>query len=281
MDVSQLPPLRQVLDQHEVTATKKFGQNFLFDQNITDKIARLAEITAQDTLIEIGPGPGGLTRSILKQQPKQCIVIELDNRMIPILQELACFYPNLTINHQDALAIDYTQYNIFKNLKIIANLPYNISTVLLLKWAQIAPQFQTLILMFQKEVAERLRARPNSKAYGRLTVMTNWCFDVKKCFDVDPHCFVPKPKIVSTVLRLTPRTDFAKTQHLWPFMEYICKTAFQQRRKMLKKTLQPIFDEATLISLNINPSLRPEALTIEEYVTLAQHLFMNHYEQKN
>ena len=258
--------LRSVIDRHDLQPQKKLGQNFLLDQNITDKIARYAgNIEGQDVL-EIGPGPGGLTRSILKNNPKHLYAVEKDPRCIAALQEIDD--PRLSIIEADALKFDVT--TLPANIKIIANLPYNIGTELLMQWLDKLPHIQDLTIMLQKEVADRITGKPSSKEYGRLSVFCQWLCDINIAFHLPPEVFFPPPKVTSSVIHLKPLTTprfpaDAKT------LQHVVKTAFNQRRKMLRgslKTLSPDI-EGLLTSAGIRPDARPEDISIEAFCRLA------------
>ena len=269
-DLSTLPPLREVIRLHNLRADKALGQNFLLDQNLTDKIARLAEIKPGTTVIEIGPGPGGLTRSLVGSPAQSVIAIEYDDRAVAALQDLQdAAAGKLTILKGDALATDLLTLGSAPRA-IVANLPYNISTVLLVNWlAQIradAGAYTSMTLMFQKEVADRIVAASGNKIYGRLSVLTQWLCGVKRVLELPPEAFTPPPKINSTVLHFTPRILPAGAP---PFadVEKILHTAFQQRRKMIRSSLKSY---ATAIEkTGIDSTLRAEDLTVENYLQLA------------
>ncbi|MCW5772199.1 MAG: 16S rRNA (adenine(1518)-N(6)/adenine(1519)-N(6))-dimethyltransferase RsmA, partial [Rhodospirillaceae bacterium] len=204
-----LPPLRAVIERHGLNARHRLGQHFLLDLNLTDKIARAAGDLTRGTTIEIGPGPGGLTRSLLGAGAAHVLAFEIDPRCLPALAEIANAFPGrLTVVAQDALAIDPAAEAAARGLpgpyRIVANLPYNVATALLLRWLDAATRYESFVLMFQKEVADRLAARPREKAYGRLAVATQWRCAVERLFTLPPRAFVPPPKVESTVVRLTP-----------------------------------------------------------------------------
>lgn len=205
----ELPPLRDVIARHKLTARKALGQNFLLDLNLTRRIARAAEVRDVPTVLEIGPGPGGLTRALLAEGAQTVVGIETDPRAVAALGELEQIYPErLRVLQADALKMDIaTLFPGDGPVKVVANLPYNIATALLVKWLQTPawpPWFESLTLMFQKEVADRMVAAPKTKAYGRLSILTQWRCDVKRLFDVPSSAFVPRPKVTSTVVGFTP-----------------------------------------------------------------------------
>lgn len=267
----ELPSIREIVNKYELNAKKNFGQNFLFDLNITDKIVRAAGDLSNHTVIEVGPGPGALTRSILKANPKKLIAIDMDSRCIAVIKDyLLPAYPDkLEIIEQDALRFDMGK--IEGRIKIIANLPYNISTKLLLGWLDNLSKIDKMVLMFQKEVAERLVASPCSKDYGRLSVKTQWLCDVEKEFDLSPQNFFPPPKVTSTVVSICPykKPLFNADAEV---LEKICAAVFSQRRKMLKVSLKQLSDNPVEIleRAGIDEKRRPEELSVEEFCKLSQ-----------
>ncbi len=269
-DLSALPPLREVIRLHNLRADKALGQNFLLDQNLTDKIARLAEIKDGATVIEIGPGPGGLTRSLVGSPAKAVIAIEYDDRAVAALQDLQeAAAGKLTILKGDALATNLLDLAPAPRA-IVANLPYNISTVLLANWlSQIRADgnsYTSMTLMFQKEVADRIVAGSGNKIYGRLSVLTQWLCKVKRVLELPPEAFTPPPKINSTVLHFMPRALPADAPS-FASIEKILHTAFQQRRKMIRSSLKSY--AAAIEATGIDPTLRAEDLTVENYLQLA------------
>jgi len=269
--IDGLPPLAQVVRAHNLAPTKALGQNFLFDLNLTSKIARGAgDLTGQDVL-EIGPGPGGLTRAMLAAGARKVVAIERDTRCLPALAEIAAHYPGrLEVVEGDALTLDPRAY-FDAPPKIIANLPYNVGTELLVGWLTTPdwpPWWHSLTLMFQREVAERIVARPGSKAYGRLSVLANWRAESAMLFDIPPQAFVPPPKITSTVIRLTPQP--APEGVNLRVLERITAAAFGQRRKMLRRSLAPLGGEALLERAGIDPTKRAEDIDIPGFLTLAR-----------
>jgi len=276
-----LPPLREVINAHGLIADKKFGQNFLFDSNITDKIARHASIACGDRevglsgkhVIEIGPGPGGLTRSLLKTTAESVTAIEFDPRAVGALRDLQdAAAGRLNIIEGDAMDIDLTDIVPAPRV-IVANLPYNIATPLLIGWLKQlradASQFDALILMFQKEVAQRICADVGDKPYGRLSVISNWLCTTKKLFDLSPAAFTPPPKVTSSVVQFVPKMlgdDAPRFENV----EALTAAAFGQRRKMVRSSLKDYAD--VLEACGIDASQRAEAIKGEYYIKLAKSL---------
>lgn len=269
-----LPPLREVIEAHGLRAKKVFGQHFLLDQNITDKIVRLAGVDGTLHVTEVGPGPGGLTRSLIASDAASLCVIEMDERCIPIMQQLAehCDKP-FTILQQDALKVDITKQTDGPRA-IIANLPYNVGTQMLLQWlAQLHADTQSyahITVMLQQEVVERICAKPFSKAYGRLSVMAQWCCETEVMMYLPPAAFTPPPKVDSAVVQLRPRER--EDALAFSAMEKLVATAFQQRRKMLRKALSPLGVDALALcaKAGVEETLRPDQVSVEQYVALAQ-----------
>jgi 16S rRNA (adenine1518-N6/adenine1519-N6)-dimethyltransferase len=260
-----------VIRRHDLGARKSLGQNFLLDLNLTGRIARAAAPLDQSHVVEIGPGPGGLTRALLQEGARHIVAIERDARCIAALSELASAYPGrLTLVEGDALAIDLASLAPAPR-KIVANLPYNIATPLLLHWLPGITAFESLTLMFQKEVAQRLAATPRTKSYGRLSIATQWRAEVKLLFDIPPRAFVPSPKVTSTVVRITPRPAPVAPCDA-AVLERVTAAAFGQRRKMLRASLKPLGSdsEALLGSAGIAPTARAEELTVAEFCALAR-----------
>lgn len=270
-DDKNLPPLREVIRLHELRAEKALGQNFLLDQNLTDKIARLAGDMSGKSVIEIGPGPGGLTRSLLRSEARHVVAVEFDKRAVAALQDLvAAAEGRLTLLQDDALRCDLVAAAPSPRA-IVANLPYNISTVLLVNWLEMirmdASVFSSLTLMFQKEVADRILAQPGSKTYGRLSVIAQWMCQVKRVMELPPSAFTPPPKIDSTVVHFVPRESAAD----WPrfaTVEKILAAAFQQRRKMIRSSLKEY--TAAMESTGLEQTLRAEDVSVEQYLALAR-----------
>jgi 16S rRNA (adenine1518-N6/adenine1519-N6)-dimethyltransferase len=267
----ELPPLREVIRRHDLAARKSLGQNFLLDLNLTRRIARAAAPLDQCAVIEIGPGPGGLTRALLLEGARHVTAIERDQRCIAALSELAAAFPGrLTLVDGDALALDPASLASAPR-KIVANLPYNIATALLLRWLPGITAYESLTLMFQKEVAQRLAASPRSKDYGRLSVMTQFLCEVRALFDIPPRAFVPAPKVISTVVRLVPRAAPRGDCRLND-LERVVAAAFGQRRKMLRQSLKPLWPtpEPHLLAAGIAPTARAEELSVEQFCVLAR-----------
>jgi 16S rRNA (adenine1518-N6/adenine1519-N6)-dimethyltransferase len=259
-----------VIRRHGLDAHRALGQNFLLDLNLTRRIARAAAPLEYADIIEIGPGPGGLTRALLIEGARRVIAIERDHRCIAALGEIAAAYPGrLAIVEGDALEIDPATIAAPPR-KIVANLPYNIATPLLIGWLRRIDSYAGLTLMFQKEVAERLAAAPGSKAYGRLSVIVQWLCTVERMFDVAPRAFVPQPKVISTVVNLVPRPVPLAACRMVD-LERITAAAFGQRRKMLRTSLKTLGgDVAALIAAaGVTPTARAEELRVEEFCALA------------
>ncbi len=266
-----LPPLREVIARHGLRARKDLGQHFLLDLNLTGRIARAAGDLGRVTVIEIGPGPGGLTRALLDSGAKQVVAIERDDRCLAALEELAATCPGrLRVIGADALEVDIATLAPGP-LKVVANLPYNVATPLLFRWLDRVTAFEDLTLTFQKEVADRITARPRSRDYGRLSVMTQWRCEVRRLFDVSPQAFVPPPKITSTVLKLVPRPAPLCTAEP-DAMSRVVAVAFGQRRKMLRTALKPLGADVAglLAAAGVSPTARAEELEIEDFCALAR-----------
>ena len=268
----ELEPLKKIIDRYGLNPKKNLGQNFILDQNITDKIVRAADVREGDFILEIGPGPGGLTRSILAKKPAKLVVVEQDQRCIEALKELQRIYPNLEIIYDDALKV-IEQNLVPKATKIIANLPYNIGTVLLFKWLENIDYFSSLTLMFQKEVADRIIANPKTKDYGRLSIMAQLLCDVDHHFYLKPDVFFPPPKVTSSVISLYPKKD-RPSLDIIAKIEKIAKITFNQRRKMLRATLKQIVNdpEELVLGTKIKLTQRPEELEIADFIELAKKL---------
>ncbi|HXQ52806.1 MAG TPA: 16S rRNA (adenine(1518)-N(6)/adenine(1519)-N(6))-dimethyltransferase RsmA [Stellaceae bacterium] len=265
-----LPPLRDVIRRHGLDAKKSLGQNFLLDINLTRRIARAAGALDQCDTIEIGPGPGGLTRALLAEGARHVIAVERDRRCIAALEELAAAYPGrLDLVEGDALALDAAALGRAPR-KIVANLPYNIATRLLLQWLKQAGAFAGLTLMFQKEVAARLAAEPGAKEYGRLSVIAQHLCAVELEFDVAASAFVPRPTVTSTVVNLMPLARPRGACRLED-LERVTAAAFGQRRKMLRQSLRSLGGDpaALLEAARITPTARAEELSVEAFATLA------------
>ena len=276
MSEDLLPPLRDVIARHGLAARKALGQNFLFDLNLTRRIARAAGPFDGVTVIEVGPGPGGLTRALLMEGAERLVVIERDARAIAALEEIAAAFPGrLTIIAGDALEADYEALANGRPAKIVANLPYNIATPLLVGWlsGRWPPFYASLTLMFQKEVAERIVAKPGGKEFGRLSVLTQYRCDAKKLFDVNRSAFTPPPKVTSSIVQLVPRAAPEPRCRL-EVLERVTAAAFGQRRKMLRASLKGLLPdpEGLLGELGIDAELRAEQLPVEAFARIAARL---------
>lgn len=292
--IDDLPPLREVIRRHGLSAKKSLGQNFLLDLNLTARIARAGGPLDGVSVVEIGPGPGGLTRALLAEGAHHVIAVERDRRAVAALAEIATHYQGrLTVVEADALELDWRTAPVPAGApspetgggepwrrggpasfptRIVANLPYNIATALLLRWLFVEPWppwYDALVLMFQREVAERIVARPGDRHYGRLAVMAGWRTDAKIMFDVSPSAFVPPPQVTSSVVRLAPR------QSLLPCdlaaLERVTAAAFGQRRKMLRQSLRALVadPQPMLAAAGIDPTARAEEIAVEGFVALA------------
>jgi 16S rRNA (adenine1518-N6/adenine1519-N6)-dimethyltransferase len=268
-----LPPLRDVIRRHELVARKSLGQNFLLDLNLTGRIARAAGPLAGVTVIEVGPGPGGLTRALLTEGAAHVVAIERDSRAIAALAEIAAHEPGrLTIVEGDALDFDPAPHLSTSPVRVVANLPYNVATALLIGWLTVEPWppwYDRLTLMFQREVAERIVAGPGSKTYGRLSVLAGWRTEAKILFDIAPSAFVPPPKVTSSVVQFIPRA------HPLPCdrraLERVTEAAFGQRRKMLRASLRQLgVDPVPLLeNAGLDPTARAEDISVAGFVALA------------
>ena len=272
--IDDLDPLREVIRRHGLSAKKSLGQNFLLDLNLTSRIARAAEPLESITAIEVGPGPGGLTRALLALGARRVIAIERDERALAALAEVAERYPGrLDIVAGDALETDVAALLGPERARIVANLPYNIATALLIKWLTVEPWppwYDTMVLMFQREVAERIVARPGSKSYGRLAVLAGWRTEAKILFDVAPSAFVPPPKVTSSVVRLVPLAEPLACDAT--ALQRVTEAAFGQRRKMLRQSLKSLgVDPLVLLrAAGIDPTARAEDISVEGFVDLAR-----------
>jgi 16S rRNA (adenine1518-N6/adenine1519-N6)-dimethyltransferase len=274
--IDELPPLREVIATHQLSAKKSLGQNFLLDLNLTAKIARQAGDLSGADVLEIGPGPGGLTRGLLAEGARRVLAIEKDERCLPALQEISDAYDGrLQVINGDALEIDPLQY-LTPPIKIAANLPYNVGTELLVRWLtpkEWPPFWQSLTLMFQKEVAERIVAHPGSKAYGRLAILAQWRADAKIVLDLPPQAFTPPPKVSSAVVHLT-----ALPEPRYPAdaatLSRVVAAGFNQRRKMLRASLKGVAAniEDHLIAAGIQPTERAEQVSLEQFCALARSI---------
>lgn len=272
-----LPPLREVVERHGLMAQKALGQNFLFDLNLTGRIARAAGPLEGQTVVEIGPGPGGLTRALLANGAGRVIAIERDRRCMPALAEIGAHYPGrLEVVDGDALAVDLSGLLGGSPTRIVANLPYNIGTPLLVGWLSAEPWppwWASLTLMFQREVAERIVAKPEQRAaYGRLAVLANWRCETRILFDVPKTAFVPQPKITSSIVQLLPRQQPEPCDRR--LLERVTLAAFGQRRKMLRQSLKAVLaDPAAMIeAAGLSPTMRAEEVPVSGFVALANAL---------
>ncbi len=267
--VSALPPLREVIAAHDLAAKRSLGQNFLLDLNLTRRIARSAGDLTEGTVVEIGPGPGGLTRALLLEGAREVVAVERDDRSVAALAGLVGVSGGrLRIVADDAMKIDAAAIGAAPR-RIVANLPYNIATRLITGWLAQGTVYQSIVVMVQKEVAARLASGPGSKDYGRLSVFCQWLATVEPLFDVPPRAFTPAPKVTSTVVRLIPRAApaFPAEQSA---LEAVTAAAFAQRRKMLRASLRGIGGEALLVQAGIEPTARPEDLELETFCRLAR-----------
>jgi len=271
-----LPPLREVIRRHGLVARKSLGQNFLFDLNLTARIARAAGPLEGVTVYEIGPGPGGLTRALLSRGAACVIAVERDERAIAALRDIAARYPDrLEVVAADALTFDPQARFISGPVRIVANLPYNIATALLVNWLSIEPWppwYESAVLMFQREVAERIVAAPGSKSYGRLSVFVQWRCEARILFDVNASAFVPPPKVKSSLVRFVPRAEPMPCDRR--LLEAVTQAAFGQRRKMLRQSLRSLGADvpALIAAAGLDPTGRAEDVSVEEFVLLARAL---------
>ena len=269
--IDGLPPLRDVIERFGLRAKKSLGQNFLLDLNLTSKVARAAGLLTGKTVIEVGPGPGGLTRALLMSDVKKVIAVEKDARCVEALQEVAAHYPGrLDVLPADALDIDLATIANGEKVKVIANLPYNIGTELLIRWLTAndwPPFYESLTLMFQKEVAQRITAGAGDSHYGRLGVLCGWRTEAEMMFDIPPSAFTPAPKVTSTVVSLIPRPHPLDVD--LKAMEQVSRAAFGQRRKMLRQSLKTLGGDAYLERCGIDGTRRAETLSVAEFARLA------------
>lgn len=276
MSIDTLPPLREVIAAHDLSARKSLGQNFLLDLNLTAKIARQAGDLTDCDVLEIGPGPGGLTRGLLAEGARHVLSIEKDARCLPALAEIADSYPGrLTVIEGDALKVDPLAH-LTPPIRVVANLPYNVGTELLVRWLtpdNWPPFWDSLTLMFQREVAERIIAAPGSKAYGRLALLAQWRCDARIVMNLPPEAFTPPPKVSSAVVHLSalPQPRYPAQAKL---LEKTVAMAFNQRRKMLRSALKGLAPdiEDRLISSGIKPTDRAETVALEQFCALARTL---------
>ncbi len=274
-----LPPLREVIREYDLRAKKSFGQNFLLDLNLTSKIARVAGDLTNSIVYEVGPGPGGLTRGLLSNGAHRVVAVEMDQRCLPALTDISNAYQSkLTVIHGDALKIDEPaamQLEPGFKARIASNLPYNVGTLLFIKWLTLdewLPWYSSLTLMFQKEVAERIVAKPNTKAYGRLSVLAQWRGNVRIAMNVPAAAFTPPPKVDSAIIHFEPSEPIDKSVNLKD-LELVVEKAFGQRRKMLRASLKSLpVDTIELLNMsNIQETARAETLSVADFVRLAKH----------
>jgi 16S rRNA (adenine1518-N6/adenine1519-N6)-dimethyltransferase len=274
--IDDLPPLRDVIKQHALSARKSLGQNFLLDLNLTARIARAAAPLEDATIVEVGPGPGGLTRALLALGARRVIAVERDQRALAALEDISKRYPGrLEIVSGDATTFDPRPLLGGERAKIVANLPYNIATALLVDWLSIEPWppwYDMMVLMFQCEVAQRIVAREDDEAYGRLAVLSNWRAETKILFDISPAAFVPQPKVTSSVVRLVPRAAPEPCDRR--VLEQVAAAAFGQRRKMLRQSLKSLaVDPARLAAAaHVDPTRRAETIPVSGFVAMAREL---------
>ena len=274
--IDGLPPLREVIRAHDLVAKKQLGQNFLLDLNLTAKIARMAGDLTQADVLEVGPGPGGLTRGLLAEGARHVLAVEKDARCLPALAEIAAACPGrLEVVQGDALALDVAA-RLVPPVKVVANLPYNVGTELLIRWLTPPawpPFWQSLTLMFQKEVAERIVAKPGDDAYGRLAILAQWRCEARIVMSLPPEAFTPPPKIHSSVVHLAalPQPRFPADAAV---LQRVTAAAFNQRRKMLRSSLKGLHPgiEDMLKSVGIDPTARGETVPLEGFCALARAL---------
>ena len=269
MSLDRLPPLRESLAEHGLLAKKSFGQHFLLDLNVTRKIARLAGPFDGDAVIEVGPGPGGLTRALLETDAARVIVVEKDARFLPLLEELgAASGGRLAIVEGDALEVDEAGLLAGAAGHLVSNLPYNVGTPLLIKWLTGPWTPRSLTLMFQKEVADRIAARPGQSAYGRLAVIAQAVADARVVMDLPARAFTPPPKVASAVVRLDPRPDRPPAA-LLAKLEKVTAAAFGQRRKMLRSSLRTLGGDALCERAGVDANARAETIDVSGFLRLA------------
>jgi 16S rRNA (adenine1518-N6/adenine1519-N6)-dimethyltransferase len=268
-----LTSIAKLASKYGIAPLKKYGQNFIFDETLCDKIVRQVGLTKDSVVLEIGPGPAGLTRSILKAFPKELSVIETDTRCLPLLAEIKILYPTLNILHADALKVKLSNIVTNRKLDIVSNLPYNIGTKLLIDWIYQINHVQSMTLMLQKEVVDRIVSLNGKKSYGRLSIICQIVCDVEKCFDVSPKAFYPEPKIWSSIVRLVPKIDRPAPDILRQ-LEKITIHAFSGRRKMIKSSLKKVAPNIVEIleSLGLDQSLRAENLSPKNYLAIAKKI---------
>ncbi|MBN9248568.1 MAG: 16S rRNA (adenine(1518)-N(6)/adenine(1519)-N(6))-dimethyltransferase RsmA [Hyphomicrobium sp.] len=270
-----LPPLREIIERYGLSAKKSLGQNFLLDLNLTRKIARLAGDLSDRTVVEVGPGPGGLTRALLMEGAKRVVAIERDDRCLPALAEIAERFPGqLEVHADDALDADWqTLLAGAGKVTVVANLPYGIASLLLVNWLETEPWppwYDRMVLMFQREVAERIVAAPKSKAYGRLSVLAQWRTEAKIVMNLPPEAFTPPPKVASAIVEFRPRANPEPRCEV-KTLARVSAAAFGQRRKMLRSSLKQLtpFPELLLQRAGLSPERRAEELSVSDFARLA------------
>ena len=274
--ISSLPPLREVIARYGLSARRSLGQNFLLDMNLTDKIVRQAGTLAGHDVLEIGPGPGGLTRSLANAGARRIVVVEKDERFLPALREIAeCSAGTVEVIHADALAID-TAALVRPPARIIANLPYNVGTPLLADWLSAPtwpPRWRSLTLAFQLELAERLVAVPGTKTYGRISVLAQWRTSADIVMTIPPSAFVPSPKVTTAVVQMQALPSPAHSADSETLFRVV-KTAFSQRRKMLRSSLKPLDNDIskTLAGAGVSPEARADSVSISDFCSIARQL---------
>lgn len=265
-----LPNLKETIQQFKLLAKKSLGQNFLLNMDTVRRVARAGGDLSQVTVIEVGPGPGGLTRALLEQGAQRVIAIEKDPRCLEVLQQLQTIVlDRLMILNVDALSV-VVQDLAEGPLKIVANLPYNVGTPLLIQWLHHLDRIQSMTLMFQKEVAMRIIAKPKTNAYGRLSIICQYLCEVEKAFDLPAGAFSPPPKVTSSVVVFYPKVLTDEGRSLLPFLEKVTQAAFGQRRKMLRASLKGMFDEADFARVSVASTQRAEDIEIIDFVNLAK-----------
>ena len=270
-----LPSIAKHASKYGIYPLKRYGQNFLFDFSLCEKIVRASHLRVGANVLEIGPGTAGLTRAILALSPKSLTVIEADRRCISLLEEIKNIYPNLHIINGDAL--NFALYDLYSDkVDIISNLPYQIGTELLIKWLKSIVNVNSITIMLQREVVDRICAEPGNKTYGRLSILCQLICNVQKCFDVAPKAFYPPPKVYSSVVRLLP-LEIVPEISIINKVEFITRVAFSERRKMIRSSLKSLDKhiEEILYLMNIDPTIRAENLTPMDYLVLAKKLVIN------
>jgi 16S rRNA (adenine1518-N6/adenine1519-N6)-dimethyltransferase len=268
-----LPSLPSLIEKFKITPDKKLGQNFLLDTDLTDKIVAAAQIKQGDVVLEVGPGIGTLTRSILFKNPSKLYSVERDERCLAVLADLEKALPRqFNLIHADALKMNELSLDPIPD-KIVANLPYNIGTELLFKWIEMERKFKSITIMLQREVVDRISAKPGSGDFGRLAILSQLFYDAEKHFDVEPEAFFPAPKVVSSVvsLRLKPKAEIGVDLSQ---LKFLISILFSGKRKMVRNTLKKYVDEAKMEEMGIDPKLRPQDLTIEQVCSLARLKFI-------